>query len=47
MQEIKLFNTEEFKIEKQVKAKTKSNSKGNAMPLNETSRNGVFIDQRV
>jgi hypothetical protein len=43
MQEIKLFNTEEFKIEKVGKGNNqKVILKGNAMPLNETSRNGVF-----
>jgi hypothetical protein len=43
MQEIKLFNTEEFKIEKAGEGKSqKVILKGNAMPLNETSRNGVY-----
>jgi len=38
MQEIKLFNTEEFNKGNNQKVILK----GNAMPLNETSRNGVF-----
>jgi len=43
MQEIKLFNTEEFKIEKAGQGQDqKVILKGNAMPLNETSRNGVY-----
>ena len=43
MKDIKLYNTEEFKIEKQEKkGENKVILKGNAMPLNETSRNGVY-----
>ena len=43
MEDIKLYNTEEFQLEKKQEGKKqKVILKGNAMPLNETSRNGVF-----
>jgi hypothetical protein len=43
MKEIKLYNTEEFTIEKlKNDSGEKVVLKGNAMPLNETSRNGVY-----